>query len=84
MPTLLLQIPYDETEGTHNLIGLIRPVAAYTTRYGAEFTKPEHVGAYDTTINDNARAVFRVCTEAAHKTKRAYCVTYETARRETT
>ena len=45
LPTLLLQIPYDETEGTHNLIGLIRPVAAYTTRYGAEFAKPARVGA---------------------------------------
>ena len=28
---LLLQIPYDEMGGTHNLIGLIQPVAAYTT-----------------------------------------------------
>ena len=34
---LLLQIPYEKTEGTHNIIGLIRPVAAYTTRHGAEF-----------------------------------------------
>ena len=34
---LLFQIPYDKTEGTHNLIGLIRPVAPYTTRYGADF-----------------------------------------------
>ena len=32
---LLLQIPYDETGGTHNPIGLIWLVAAYTTRYGA-------------------------------------------------
>ena len=32
---LLLQIPYDKTGGTHNLIGLIWLVAAYTTRYGA-------------------------------------------------
>ena len=34
---LLLQIPYDQTEGTHNLIVLIWSVASYTTRYGAEF-----------------------------------------------
>ena len=32
----LLQIPYNEMEGTHNLIGLIRLVAAYKTLYGAE------------------------------------------------
>ena len=34
---LLLQVPYNKTGGTHNLIGLIWPVAAYKTRYGAEF-----------------------------------------------
>ena len=31
---LLLQIPYDKTGAVHNLIGLIRPEAAYTMRYG--------------------------------------------------
>ena len=30
----LLKIPYYKTGGTHNLIGLIMPVAVYTTRYG--------------------------------------------------
>ena len=35
MALLLLQIPYDKTGGTHNPIGLIWLVAAYTTRYGA-------------------------------------------------
>ena len=32
---LLLQIPYDKTGGTQNLIGIIWPVTAYTTQYGA-------------------------------------------------
>ena len=32
---LLLQITYDKTGAVHNLIGLIRPEAAYITRYGA-------------------------------------------------
>ena len=49
---LLLQIPYNETGGTHNPIGLIWTVAVYTTRYGAEFVKPKIVGAYDATINN--------------------------------
>ena len=35
-----LQIPYDDTGGTHNLIVLIWPVAAYTTCYDAEFPNP--------------------------------------------
>ena len=44
---LLLQIPYEETGTVHNLIGLIRPEAAYIARYGAEFLKPARVGAYN-------------------------------------
>ena len=31
---LLLQIPYDETGGKHNLIGLIWSKLAYVARYG--------------------------------------------------
>ena len=34
---LLLQIPYDETGGKHNLIGLIRSKLAYVARYGEAF-----------------------------------------------
>ena len=37
---LLLQIPYEKTGGTHNLIGIIWLVAAYTTCYGSEFPHP--------------------------------------------
>ena len=80
---LLLQIPYDKMEGTHNMIGLIRPVAAYTTRYVTEFTEPACVGAYDATIDDDATTVVRARTKAAHKAKRAAHGTYKTALRET-
>ena len=51
---LLLQILYDETGAVHNLIGLIRPEAAYVARYGATFPEPARVGAYDPSINDDA------------------------------
>ena len=80
---LLLQIPYDETGAVHNLIGLIRPVAAYVARYGKAFPKPTRVGAYDPNIN-NAKAAIRAQSEAAHKSKRADRATFETVRRETT
>ena len=73
--TLLIQIQYDKTGGTHNLIGLIC--------YGAEFVKPTRVGAYDATINDDATAVVCVRMEATHKANRTNRDTYETARRET-
>ena len=80
---LLLQIMYDETGAVHNLIGLIRPEAPYTTQYGTVFPKPTRVGAYDAFIDDDATDVVRTHTEAAHKAKRVNRATYETARRET-
>ena len=67
----------------HNLIGLIWPEAAYTTRYGAAFLKPTRMGEYDTIIDEDATSAVRVCTEAAHKAKRTDRAIYKTARRET-
>ena len=84
LATLLLQIPYDETEGIHNLIGLIRPVVAYTTRYGTEFAKPACVRAYAENIDEDATAVAPALTEAAHKSKRVDHGTHETERHKTT
>ena len=83
MLPLLLQTPYYETGGTHNLISLIRPVAAYTMRYVAEFAKPTRVGAYNATIGEDSTAIVHARTEAAHKSKCANRGTYETARQET-
>ena len=81
---LLIQIPYNKTEGTHNLISLIRPVEAYTTRYGSEFAEPARVRAYDAKIDDNATSVVRMRMEVAHKSKRVDRGTYKTARRTIT
>ena len=83
LASLLLQIPYYRMKGTHNLVVLIQPVSDYATRYGREFAKPEWVRAYDAIIDNNATAIVRVRTEAAHKAKRSDRGTYETARRET-
>ena len=81
--TLLLQIPYDKTGAVHNLIGLIWTEAEYIMQYGAAFLEPTRVGAYNATIYDNATVVVCAHTEAAHKAKRTYRATYETAQRET-
>ena len=40
---LLLQILYGETGEVHNLIGLIRPEAAYVARYCEAFPEPARV-----------------------------------------
>ena len=82
MATLLLQIPYKEAGGTHNLIGLVWTVAE-KTRYLLEFVEPTIVGAYDATIDDDDTAVVCEHTEAAHKSKQSERGTYETARQET-
>ena len=81
---LLLQIPYNETGGTHNLIRIIRSKTAYLKRYSEAFSKPKRVGAYDLGIDDDATAVVRAQLEAAHKARRADRATFETTRQETT
>ena len=81
--SLLLQIYYDKTGMVHNLIGLIRREAEYIARYGEALSQPARVGGYNPSINNNATAVVRARTEAAHKAKRADPATYETSRRET-
>ena len=81
---LLLQIPYEETGGVHNLIGIVRAKPAYLKRYGKAFPKPTRVGAYDLKIDVDATAVVRARLEAAHKARRAERATYDTAQRETT
>ena len=81
---LLLQIPYDETGGMHNLIGTVRAKPAYLKRYGEAFHEPTRVGAYDLEIYDDATAVVRAHLEAAHKARRADRATFDTGRRETT
>ena len=75
---LLLQIPYDQTVAVHNLISIIRPEAAYITRYGAALLKPTRVGAYNAIIDDDTTAVVCARTEAVHKVKRINRTTYET------
>ena len=81
---LLLQIPYDETGRTHNLIRIIRVKPAYHKRYGEAFPKPTRVGAYDLEIDDDATDVVRTLLKAAHKARGADRTTYDTAQRETT
>ena len=66
------------------MINLIRPEAAYVARYSEAFPEPTRVKAYDKNIDDNATAVVRARSEAAHKSNRADRATYKTARREST
>ena len=58
-------------------------MTAYTTGYGTDISEPACVGAYNTTIDDDATAVVRARMEAVHNAKCADCGTYETARCKT-
>ena len=80
---LLLQIPFDETEGKDNLVGVINLTSNYQSRYGQAFVIPQRVGAYDEAIADDAKAVMRSKMEAKHRARRVDKSTYETARQET-
>ena len=81
---LLLKIPYDETDGTQNLIGIIRAKPAYLKRYGEAFAEPKRVRDYDLEIDDDATAVIRARLEASHKAHLADRATFDTAQREKT
>ena len=61
---LLLQIPYDEMGGVHNLIGIVRAKPAYLKRCGEAFPIPTRVGAYDLAIDNDATSVVRARLEA--------------------
>ena len=81
---LLLQIPYNEMGGTHNLIGIIRAKPAYLKRYGEVFPEPKRVRAYVLDIDGDAIAVARAHLKAAHTARREDRATFDTAQRETT
>ena len=66
LPPLLLQIPYDEFNAKHNLVGIIKDATRYLARYGEAFAPPTKVGAYDPTITDKDKLVVRAYTEAKH------------------
>ena len=47
---ILIKIPYDQAEDTHNLSALIAPYAKYTTKYGTGFKLPTRPKPYCPTI----------------------------------
>ena len=56
---LLLQIPFNETEGKDNLVRVINSATNYRSVYGHLFVIPQRVSAYDETIADDTKAALR-------------------------
>ena len=63
---ILLKIPYDEVDATHNLSGLISPSAKYTSKYGTAFNPPMRPKPYSPTINATMSDVERRKSEVTH------------------
>ena len=80
---LLLQTPFDETDGKDNLVGIINSTTTYRSRYGQAFVVPKRVGAYNETKADDAKAAVRAKMEVKNKARRVYRSMYEMARQET-
>ena len=47
---ILLNIPYNQVDATHNVSGIITPSAKYTTNYGISFKRLTCTGPYCPTI----------------------------------
>ena len=76
---LLLDIPYDK-DGTHNLIGLIKPRTSYTATWGAPFPIPARPPPYPA-IADDAAPVVRARREVEHAILVRDNASYEAAER---
>ena len=77
---LLLDIPYDEQQGGHNLIGLVEPTALYQARWANPFPIPIRPPAYPA-IADDATPVVRARREAEHAILTRDYTSYEAAER---
>ena len=71
LTAILVAIPYDTANNsTHNLWGLIAPVATYQTKYTKNFSRPTAPDTYPT-LADDAKNVVRAREEAKHQAQQA-------------
>ncbi len=79
---ILMEIPYDQLEGTHSLVGILMDATRYTADHGsATFVRPLRLPLYHTTIAGDATTVVCVCAESAHQTKLDNYASFEAAKR---
>ena len=75
---VLVDVPYDEVEGTHNLVGIILEDAPYTNLYGTAFEKPTRPKAVEEESDaGDAVTVGSRRKELAHAAKKADYKLYE-------
>ena len=64
---ILLDIPYDQETGKHNLVGIIADGANYQNNFGLPFVRPTRKTAYDKGLDAAANNVVRAKAEALWK-----------------
>ena len=67
---ILLKIPYNQIEATHNLSGLVSPSAKYIAKYGTAFQRPTRPKPYSPTITATMSNVKRRKAEAMHSSRK--------------
>ena len=80
---VLYQIPYDDENDVHNLVGLIQDKESYAVEYKAPFPTPNKLGIYDPTIVETTKDAVWAQKEAIHKAKRQDYAFFEAAERGT-
>ena len=80
---LLLDIPYDEAQKDHNLVGLIMRPAAYAAKYLTPFAISGRLPVNDDSILDNATTGARAKSEKIHNAKLVDRKIFEAAERST-
>ena len=76
---ILLKIPYDQVEATHNFSGLISPSAKYIAKYGTAFQSPTHPKPYRPTITSTIPNAKQRKAEATHSARKEYNLLYKAA-----
>ena len=80
---ILHVIPYDEENGIHNLVVLIKDPTTYPVDYTTAFPSPRKPTIYYASIKDEKKAPMRARKEAIHKACIRNFTTYEVAEHET-
>jgi hypothetical protein len=79
---LLMIIPYDQLGGVHSLVAILTDAAKYKADHGnKKFVRPKRLPLYDASIDDDAKTVVQVRSEAAHKSRLNDYASYEAAKR---
>ena len=76
---ILLKIPYDQVDATHNFSGIISPYARYTSKYDTFFKRPTHPKPYSPTITATMSDAKQRKSEATHSARKEDFQLYKAA-----